>query len=138
MEATLIFDGDCSFCTSSVRFGERQLSRRDGTDPTTVPWQFTDLEALGTTRERAQHEVLWVSREGVVYGGAQAVARWLIHRGGAYGVAGRVLTVPPLRQIAAGVYRLLANNRSRLPGGSPACALPPAGYDVAQAGRRSV
>jgi len=31
-----------------------------------------------------------------------------------------------LRWIAAGVYRLIANNRQRMPGGTTACALPQA------------
>ena len=133
----LIFDGDCAFCTSSARWLHRRLSRRDGTAAEMVPWQFTDLAALGTTAERAQREVLWVEPDGVIYGGARAVARWLRHRGGAYGIAGRVMGVPPVRQVADAVYRLIARNRHRMPGGSPACALPPPGYDPSRPGSRS-
>jgi predicted DCC family thiol-disulfide oxidoreductase YuxK len=36
-----------------------------------------------------------------------------------------VLRTPPVRWLAAGVYRLIANNRQRMPGGTAACALPP-------------
>ncbi|MGI8457175.1 MAG: thiol-disulfide oxidoreductase DCC family protein [Propionibacteriaceae bacterium] len=123
----LIFDGDCSFCTSTVQWLQRRLDRRDGTDPVVVPYQFSDLAALGTTPERAQQEVLWVAADGTLSGGAQAFAGWLVHRGGLFGVAGRALRLPFVRTLAAAVYRLVAANRSKMPGGTPACALPPPG-----------
>ncbi|WP_030908395.1 thiol-disulfide oxidoreductase DCC family protein [Streptosporangium amethystogenes] len=116
----LIFDGDCGFCTTSVRFAERRI----GVRALVVPWQFTDLPALGVTRERAEREVLWV-QDGGVYGGAQAVARLLIAAGLPWSPLGFALRVPPLRWAAQGLYRLIAGNRHRLPGGTPACALPP-------------
>ena len=80
---------------------------------------------MGTDSTRAQREVLWVTPGGEVAGGAQAFARWLQFRGGAYGVIGTAMRLPGVRTLAAGVYRLVANNRQRLPGGTPACALPP-------------
>ncbi|GAA0832222.1 DUF393 domain-containing protein [Streptosporangium amethystogenes subsp. fukuiense] len=115
----LIFDGDCGFCTTSVRFAERRI----GVRALVVPWQFADLPALGVTRERAEREVLWVQGGGV-YGGAQAVARLLIAAGLPWSPLGFALRVPPLRWAAQGLYRLIAGNRHRLPGGTPACALP--------------
>jgi predicted DCC family thiol-disulfide oxidoreductase YuxK len=118
----LIFDGDCAFCTTSARWLRRKLR----TAVAVEPWQLTDLAAYGTDSDRATHEVLWVDEAGPIHGGAQAFARWLIHSGGAWPVLGRVLTLPPVRWVAAGVYRLIANNRQRMPGGTPACALPPA------------
>ena len=123
----LVFDGDCSFCTSSATWISDRLARRGGPNARLVPWQFTDLAALGTTAERAQREVLWVTPDGEVFGGAAAFARWLRFRGGAYAVAGRLMEAPVLRTLVAAVYRLVAQNRHRMPGGSPACALPPAG-----------
>ena len=82
----LIFDGDCAFCTSSAHWLARRLRHRRGQDARLVPWQFTDLTALGTTAERAQREALWVGTDGTIYGGAAAFAQWLDFRGGAYGV----------------------------------------------------
>lgn len=116
----LLYDGDCAFCTSSVHAAERLL--RPGGEIT--PWQFADLDGLGVTRARAEHEVLWVTPVGTVYGGVQAVAKLLLHTGGAWAVPGALLTLPPLRWVAHGVYRLVADNRDRMPGGTPACALP--------------
>src|SRR5689334_8067524 len=75
-QPVLIFDGDCGFCTTSVRFAQRRI----GVRARVTAWQFADLAALGTTRERAEHEVLWIDRDRV-YGGAQAVAKLLITAG---------------------------------------------------------
>lgn len=116
----LLYDGDCGFCTTSVRFIERNIP----TSAELAAYQFADLDALGTTADRASREVLWVEGERI-HGGAQAVARLLIDAGGAWRPLGLLVRVPPFRWIAAGVYRLITVNRYRLPGGTPACALPP-------------
>lgn len=118
----LIYDGDCAFCTSSVVFAERRLRPRCEI----TPWQFADLESLGVTRERAEYELLWTTPNGSVYGGAQAVAKLLLSSGGVWSVLGALLTLPPARWLAHGVYRLVANHRDRMPGGTPACAVPAA------------
>lgn len=118
--SVLIYDGDCAFCTSSVLFAERYVRPRCEI----TPWQFADLDSLGTTRERAEYELLWITPTGVVHGGAQAVAKLLLNAGKGWAVPGALLTLPPLRWIAHGVYRLIANNRERMPGGTPACAVP--------------
>lgn len=124
----LVFDGDCGFCTTSATWIARRLARHDGADAALVPWQHTDLAALGTTQERATQEVLWVPAVGGrVHGGADAIACWLRHRGGAWGLLGRGAGLPVVRDVAAAAYRLVARNRHRLPGGTPACALPPPG-----------
>ena len=121
----LVFDGDCAFCTSSATWVADRLRRPAGPNAHLIAWQFVDLAALGTDSARAQREVLWVTPGGEIAGGAQAFAKWLQFRGGAYGVLGTVMRLPGVRTLAAGVYRLVADNRQRLPGGTPACALPP-------------
>ncbi|MEU1077054.1 MULTISPECIES: DUF393 domain-containing protein [unclassified Streptomyces] len=119
-QPVLVFDGDCGFCSTSVRFAERRLQPRCET----IPWQFADLQALGVASTRAEHEVLWVTPLGVVYGGAQAVAKALMSAGGGWSLAGALLMLPPMRWAAHSAYRLVANNRHRMPGGTAACALP--------------
>ena len=115
----LIFDADCAFCTRSVGILKKLPTGAD-----VVGYQFADLESYGTTEERASYEVLWVGRSGRLHGGAQAIARLLSEAGGLYAAAGWLLRVPPFRWIAHGVYRVVANNRQRMPGGTAACALP--------------
>jgi predicted DCC family thiol-disulfide oxidoreductase YuxK len=116
----LVYDGDCAFCARSVRLAE-QL----GTSAHSVPWQFTDLGAVGVTAARAQHEVLWVTPRGHVHGGARAVASLLVDLGGGWRLLGLASRLPPLNWVARALYRLVATNRHRLPGGTDACGLPP-------------
>ncbi|MFR9731086.1 thiol-disulfide oxidoreductase DCC family protein [Saccharopolyspora sp. MS10] len=116
----LIYDGDCGFCTRSVRIAARLPLRAR-----IAPWQEADLAALRTTEQRARHEVLWVDERGAVSGGAAAVAALLRHCGFPWSVPGFLLSLPVLRAVAALVYRAIAANRHRLPGATPACALPP-------------
>src|SRR3954447_2640199 len=122
---TLVFDGDCAFCTSSANWCAKRLRRRDRPDARLVPWQFTDLAAIATSPERAPREVLWLRTDGSLYGGAPAFSRWLRYAGGAWGLLGTLMTLPLIRRLAAAGYRLIAGNRHRLRGGSPACAVPP-------------
>jgi predicted DCC family thiol-disulfide oxidoreductase YuxK len=118
---TLVYDGDCGFCTSAVRF----IRRRIPSKAEIVAYQFADHDVLGTTAERAERELLWVEN-GRVYGGARAVARLLTDAGWPWRALGLVADLPPLRPPAQALYRLVAANRMRLPGGTPACAAPPA------------
>ncbi|MER6475014.1 thiol-disulfide oxidoreductase DCC family protein [Streptomyces filamentosus] len=117
----LVYDGDCGFCTTAAAFAERRVRPHCEI----VPWQFTDLDALGVTPERAAYEVLWVTPSGAVDGGARAVAKALLSAGGFWTPVGAVLLLPGVRWGARGVYRLIAAHRHRLPGGTPACSLPP-------------
>ncbi|MFB6893344.1 thiol-disulfide oxidoreductase DCC family protein [Kitasatospora sp. NPDC056327] len=133
-DPVLVFDGDCAFCTTCAQWAERyprQTLASGGWEA--VPFQFADLAGLDAlaggrgevTPERAGREVLWVTPAGRVYGGAQAVARLLMRSGGAWAYLGGVLALAPVRPVAALAYRWVARNRHRMPGGTPACALPP-------------
>lgn len=135
-DPVLIFDGDCAFCTTCVTAAERYpRASLSSAGWEAVPFQFADLAALDAraggraliTRERAEQQILWVTPGGKVYEGAEAVARLLMRSGGAWAYLGAVLTLPPVRPAAAAAYRLIARNRHRLPGGTPACAVPPRG-----------
>ncbi|MGK4579755.1 thiol-disulfide oxidoreductase DCC family protein [Kitasatospora sp. HPMI-4] len=132
VDPVLVFDGDCAFCTTCKDAAERYLRATLASGGwEAVPFQFADLAALDAraggrglvTLERAERELLWVTPDGRVYGGAQAAARLLMRSGGAWAYLGGVLALPPVRPLAAAVYRLVARNRHRMPGGTPACAL---------------
>ena len=116
----LVFDGDCGFCTRSASVARRVLPAYCAV----VPWQRVDLAAVGTTAARARQEVLWVPRAGEVLGGARAVAAALRAAGSGWALLGRLLQLPLVRALADRVYRVVAANRMRLPGGTAACALP--------------
>jgi predicted DCC family thiol-disulfide oxidoreductase YuxK len=116
----LVYDGDCAFCTSSVR-----LLERIGPAAEIVAWQQIDLDALGLSEEAAATAVQWVEIDGTIRSGHEAIAAALGSAGGIWALAGRALLSAGVVPIAAGAYRLIADNRSRLPGGTPACATGP-------------
>ena len=114
----LVYDGDCGFCTTCVRVLERI-----GPDAKIVAWQLTDLAELGMTAEQAADAVQWVQIDGTDRSGHEAIAAALITAGGIWRIAGRAVLLPGISSIAARVYRLVADNRYRLPGSTPACAV---------------
>jgi predicted DCC family thiol-disulfide oxidoreductase YuxK len=115
----LVFDGDCAFCTKCAHAVERIRPEAD-----VVPWQFADLADLGITEAQATEAVRWVEPDGTVRSGHEAIAASLIAAGGVWKLAGRALLAPGISSSAAAAYRLVARNRYRLPGGTPACAMP--------------
>lgn len=113
----LVFDGDCAFCTSCVRL----LEKRIRPDAEIVAYQLTDLSELGLTEEQAAEAVQWVGPEGRIRSGHEAIAATLGAAGAFWRGVGRFLLLPGISWIAAQIYRLVAANRHRLPGGTPAC-----------------
>lgn len=122
LSPVLVYDGDCAFCTRSVRFIERRISRR----PDIVAWQRTDLAPLGLTVDMCETAVQWVEPDGAIASGHRAIARTLIHGGGLWSVIGQALLLPGISSLAAVVYRMVARNRHRMPGGTEQCVLPQA------------
>ncbi|MEO3938137.1 DCC1-like thiol-disulfide oxidoreductase family protein [Dermatophilaceae bacterium Soc4.6] len=119
----LVFDGDCGFCTTSAGLVPRLVDRRRRF--VVRPWQQLDLPSLGLTPEMCSAAVQFVDADRRVSSGAPAIAAAL--RAGAPGwhPAGVVLDLPGVRSVAARVYTWVAAHRYALPGGTPACAMPP-------------
>ncbi len=115
----LVFDGDCGFCTTSARAGQRWLRL-----PHVEPWQFLDLDEVGVTEESCTSAVQWVDAGGTVASAEHAVIAALRYAGGVWKVLGVVLAAPGIRTVAGVLYRSVARNRYRLPGGTAACRLP--------------
>lgn len=120
IRAVLVYDGDCALCSSSAR-----LLEKIGSEARLVAWQQTDLGALGLTEEEATAAVRWVEADGAVRSGHEAIAAALVSAGGVWALVGRMLLLPAISPLAAAAYRLVAANRHRLPGGTPACASGP-------------
>lgn len=120
-EPILLFDGDCGFCAAAVRLTRTRVAPH----VRFVPWQMADLPALGVTEAQADREILWIiPGTGTVQGGARAAARVLMQGSAPWRLAGRLLRLPPVSWAARAVYRAVARNRHRLPGGTAACSLP--------------
>ena len=130
-QAVLVYDGDCAFCSSSAR-----LLEKIGPDAQLVAWQQTDLGALALTEEEATAAVQWVEVDGAVRSGHEAIAAALGSAGGVWTLAGGALLLPGISPLAATAYRLIAANRHRLPGGTPACAGAP--HEIRRSTSRSI
>jgi len=119
----LIYDGDCSFCSSNARW----ITRRWHGPQQAVPWQHlsTDrLERLGLTLDDVRGAAWWVdSNRGNRSRGHLAIAHALQAADGWPSLVGRLVVIPPFNWLAAGAYPLIAHWRHRLPGGTPACRI---------------
>ncbi len=124
--ATLIFDGDCGFCTSSVDW----LARTLPVMPRSVPFQWAPLDELGLSLEETRDRVWLVTtdRSGRLhqYGGYLAVSKLLRHQPHlGWRFLGILLDTPPFSFVAGAGYSLVARYRYRMPGGTPACRMRP-------------
>ncbi len=107
---TLIYDGDCGFCTATARWVERRL--RD--DYQVVPSQQADLAALGLTQEEVARSAWWIDPDGTRSDEHRCIAKALRAMPNPWPALGRLLTLGPISPLARGVYRLVANNRFRI------------------------
>lgn len=123
-DATLVYDGDCGFCTRCAAFAERYVQRGGDRRVAVVAWQVADLDGLGLTAAECAEAVQWVGGDGTRGAGPVAIAHLLRAGGPGWRLAGWLLARRPVLALAWPVYRWVARNRHRLPGGSRACALP--------------
>ncbi|NLJ53409.1 MAG: DUF393 domain-containing protein [Intrasporangiaceae bacterium] len=124
----LIYDGDCGICTRLAALVTSRLRRRES-DFAVAAWQDIDgdspgLAAYGLTWEDCDAAAQWVAADGTVSAGQDAVARALLAARLPLRPLGALMLLPGVNTLAGVVYRWVAANRSRLPGGTPACSLP--------------
>ena len=121
MGEVLVFDGDCGFCTACVEFTRRWIRPRVDIQP----WQFLDLADYGLTDEQCVEAVQFVTADGRVHSGSRAVTGMLRTANRPWPWFAALADAPGIAPIAASAYRLVARNRYRLPGSTPACAVSP-------------
>ena len=118
--AVLIFDGDCGFCTTTAN-----RIKDESTTPIEIrPWQWTELGEFGLTEAEASAKVQMFV-DGKVYAGHAAFAKILrLQKQWWFKLLGAFLVIPPFSWGARVGYFYVAKYRHKLPGGTPACALP--------------
>jgi predicted DCC family thiol-disulfide oxidoreductase YuxK len=114
--AALIWDEDCGFCARTVR-----LVPRLRLDADVVAWQQADLPALGLGEEACRRAVQWVGTDSASVEGGRAVAAALSASPTRWRVLGWAASLPGVRAVVDAAYRVVAANRHRLPGSTPAC-----------------
>ena len=87
-------------------------------------WQFIpdEMAQLGLTAEDGMTQVWFVSAEGRLSGGAEAVNRTLQQIWWAWPFSWFYF-VPGIRQLQDFVYRWVAKNRQKMPGSTDACEI---------------
>jgi predicted DCC family thiol-disulfide oxidoreductase YuxK len=118
----LFFDGDCGFCSRSVRIVAR-LDRRERV--TFAPLQGELARNKGFSHHAAKHGgtmVLLRESDGKAFTHSDAWIELCHALGGWW----RILTVAKIlpRPLRDGFYRLVAANRYRIPGKADSCQLP--------------
>lgn len=124
--ATLIYDGDCGVCTRLSRTVTTTVRRRPEDFAVSAYQDVDDLAAVGLTAQACDEALQWVAADGRVSSAQDAVARVLLAGRPALRPLGAVILLPGVNALAGIVYRWVALNRHRLPGGTPACSLPAA------------
>lgn len=123
---TLVFDGECGFCTRSVTMLNR-LDRHGRIRR--LPLQSAQARRVtGLDQARLRESVRWVTPAGECWSGAHAVNAAL-----AAAIGTRlpllVYRLPGMRALQEAAYRWVSANRHRLPGTVPWCQHQPHACD---------
>jgi predicted DCC family thiol-disulfide oxidoreductase YuxK len=116
-KALLIYDGDCAFCKNSLQWAIGHLKQM----PNYVAFQKVDLTEYRLTKTDVETQV-WLLVGTKHFGGHQAVA-WLFKSQTSpfWRLIGTIIDL--FGPISALVYRWVAKNRHRLPGGTKECSI---------------
>jgi predicted DCC family thiol-disulfide oxidoreductase YuxK len=119
----LIYDGDCQFCQLSLEFGIKHMA----VFPKYVSFQKIKPADFGLTGADVRSRI-WLVPEATgakkPLGGHLAAGAILkMQPNLLYRLLGWFASTPPTSWVADVLYRLVAANRHRLPGGSRQCKL---------------
>lgn len=119
----LIFDADCAFCQSCVRWGNRNLRAF----PKAAGFQHLDLSLGPVSREQAQTSIWLVSTANSEFEPlpANRAAAFILklEPNVFWKLFGHFIDIPGLRVISKAVYYFVAKNRAKLPGATESCEL---------------
>ena len=107
---TLIYDGECGFCTNSAKWARKRLPPPHGIAPS-QDFDDAQLAHMGLTRADVDRAAWWYDPATGAAEGAECIVRTLIAIGGRAAWIGRLLWVPGVRVLSGIAYRWVANNR---------------------------
>ncbi|WP_082076589.1 thiol-disulfide oxidoreductase DCC family protein [Microbacterium azadirachtae] len=115
----LIFDGDCAFCSLSVRW----LMKRSAVRP--ASWQSAPLERLGLAEDQVRTRVWLLADDGTVLASGARAFAWVLSGSPqrTWRLAGLILGWPIVRSVASRIYGFVARHRHQMPGGTASCKL---------------
>jgi predicted DCC family thiol-disulfide oxidoreductase YuxK len=107
---TLVYDGECEFCTRLARWVERRDRR--GRVSVRANQEAGVIESLGLTREEVGRAAWAVEASGRRFEGAAAINRVLRELGGVWSVLGSLYLVAPLAWVEDRYYGRVAKRRA--------------------------
>jgi predicted DCC family thiol-disulfide oxidoreductase YuxK len=107
---TLVYDGECDFCTRSARWVARR--DRDGTISVRPSQEPGLIDALGLTRREVDRAAWAVEAGGRKLEGAAAINRVLRELGGGWRLLGLLYAVPPIGWVEDRYYARVARRRA--------------------------
>lgn len=117
----IIYDGDCGFCTTSVRKLRGMLGKKA---PSAATFQSLQLDLFGLSIAEVQIELKYVDTNGQIWGGASAFRRVFYDAKGIWRLISTFMSLPLVKQSSVVIYRKIAKNRAKMPGATATCALP--------------
>lgn len=114
-----LYDDECGFCTRSIAKVRRLPFNVDYR-----PLQAEPLAEHGISLDQALELMALVQADGSVVFGHLAWAGILRSGPPPLSWLGWLMQRPPVGPVAQRIYRWVAANRHRLPGGTAACAMP--------------
>jgi predicted DCC family thiol-disulfide oxidoreductase YuxK len=107
---TLVYDGECEFCTRLARWVERQ----DGSRRVSVKanQEAGLIESLGLSRAEVDRAAWAVEPGGRKFEGAAAINRVLRELGGGWALLGWLYGVAPIRWVEDRYYGRVARRRA--------------------------
>jgi predicted DCC family thiol-disulfide oxidoreductase YuxK len=116
--AVILYDGECRLCTAQAK----NLSRLGRGKVVSRALQTELIKFPGLAEQDAKREIKLITKDGAVFGGAEAVVQ-LVNLG--QPVLGKLLYpyyIPGIRWLADKTYAWVARNRYRLFGKTEECA----------------
>jgi predicted DCC family thiol-disulfide oxidoreductase YuxK len=119
----LIYDGDCQFCQLSLEFGIKNLR----IFPPYVAFQKINPQDFGLSEKQVRSQI-WLAQKAPAntsaLGGHLAAGAILkLQPSRLLRFLGWLASTPPTSWAASLLYKVIAANRHRLPGGSRACKI---------------
>jgi predicted DCC family thiol-disulfide oxidoreductase YuxK len=106
---TLVYDGECEFCTRLARWVERR--DRHGRISVRANQEAGVIESLGLTREEVGRAAWAVETGGRKFEGAAAINRVLLELGGGWSMLSRLYGARPLAWLQNRYYARVARKR---------------------------
>lgn len=115
----LLFDGDCSFCTTSINLIKKYAKN----SVHIIPYQKVNLKEYGLDENYCERYIHFICQNKNKYTGAKAFSEFFRYCGFRGRVLGSVIRFFEIFKLSTLIYSIISKFRHKLPGGTPECKL---------------